>query len=354
MCYSLRRAGISNHIFHLVNEISKQNAEFDVLLFIPSRAKNDFKHLGNIKVIPLPCCGIITRIFWEQIILPPLFFILRLSILHSLGNVAPVLLGKKNVTTIHDVYFLRDTTRFGFAKQLYLTVFVQLSVKLSKFVICVSNYTKSEILHFYSSQEEKIRVIYQGFHKSIPLEQGYEWLKQKHITKPFFLFVGTLEPGKNISSLITAFEKFSLTHQLVLVGKKGWRTELLEPPNISKQLRESLIWTGYLKDEEVATLYSKTVALVLPSTYEGFGLPVLEAMYHGCPVCCSNSSSLPEIASDAAIYFNPLVPEEIAKSMEKIKDTKLRKEIILLGYKNIEKFSWSKCTVQTLALYHQV
>ena len=226
-------------------------------------------------------------------------------------------------------------------------------------IIADSYCTKSDIIKFYEIEDEKIEVIHLA--PSLIFKNTAEWNPPlgktipEIITKnrPYFLSVATLEPRKNLVRTIKAFELLrerekSLKPALILVGKSGWKNEeLLETFHKSKY-NDSIFFTGYLNNEDLISVYQHALAFIYPSLYEGFGLPVLEAMSSGVPVITSNNSSLAEIATDAALCCDPYSVEEIAVSMEKIAESQtLRQNLAALGIQRSNKFSWEKTAKET-------
>ena len=189
--------------------------------------------------------------------------------------------------------------------------------------------------------------------------QNSKLLKEKYRVKgDYILFVGTLQPRKNIERLVEAFSRLKSKVKnlnLVIIGKKGWMYEdILNAPekyNVSDRVK----FLDSVSDEELPVFYQNAICFVLPSLYEGFGLPVLEAMKYGCPVITSNVSSLPEAGGDAALYFNPENVNDIAEKIKKvIEDKTLREEMIQKGYQQIKKFSWEKTARETLQVLEQL
>ena len=168
----------------------------------------------------------------------------------------------------------------------------------------------------------------------------------------FFLYVGTLQPRKNILSLMHAFKAFSTKHpeyKLVIAGKKGWMYQDVFELRSDLDLRDQIIFTGFIPDSAVKALYTHAASFVMPSRYEGFGIPILEAMSYGCPVISSTSSSLPEIGGEACLYFDPDNTSELTEKMElMLADTDLRLSLVAEGKKRIKKFSWERCATDTL------
>ena len=180
-----------------------------------------------------------------------------------------------------------------------------------------------------------------------------------YLYKPYSLFVSTLEPRKNILTLIEAFEylkiNYHIPHQLILVGKKGWKYQDILEKIETSNVKEDIQQLDYLSDELVALFYNQAAAFVYPSYYEGFGLPILEAMTLGAPVITSNTSSLPEVGGEAALYINPHDYYELAQTMLKVIDNStLSKEMIDKGKKQAQKFSWEKTAKATIEAYRSI
>lgn len=252
-----------------------------------------------------------------------------------------------------DLYKLNNWTKYSAMK--------------SKKIITISKSSKNDIIKEYNVEPEKIEVIYPGIknnNMNSPQKKSIEQLFNKYkISRNFILFVGTLQPRKNIVSLIEAFGKLANIKgqvlsikdlELVIIGKKGWMYEeiLRKPADLG--IEESVKFLDFVPDEDLGFFYENAICYVLPSLYEGFGLPVLEAMSYGCPVITSNVSSLPEAGGDAALYADPKNPEEIAdKIFMLMKNKSLREELIQKGFKQVQKFSWEKSAKETLRVLEE-
>jgi glycosyltransferase involved in cell wall biosynthesis len=222
-------------------------------------------------------------------------------------------------------------------------------------VIAVSKTTKKDLVKLYNVPEEKIEVVYNGFEKKINIESSNKY--RVTTDTPYILYVGTLQPRKNINVLIQAFKKFLKNHsdyKLILVGKKGWMYERIFKEVGDLGLQKSVIFTGYLPDEDVVGLYKHAYCYVLPSLYEGFGIPLLEAMSHDCPVISSFAASLSEVGGDACIYFDPQNVDGLVDDLESLQKKDLRTDLIKKGREHIRLFSWEKCAKETLAILESV
>ncbi len=213
-------------------------------------------------------------------------------------------------------------------------------------------------MKLYKIPDQKIEVIYNGYEKlgvessDKNNQSNEEKIKDIATTTDYILYVGTIQPRKNISTLLKAFAKFvqsNPTYKLILVGKKGWMYEKIFEEVTTLNLTNSVIFTGFLPDNTVSKLYQNAFCYVLPSLYEGFGIPILEAMAHGSPVLASYASSLPEIGGEACLYFDPQNPDDLADKLTMLKASpSLRSDLIKKGKERITLFSWDRCGKQTL------
>jgi glycosyltransferase involved in cell wall biosynthesis len=239
-------------------------------------------------------------------------------------------------------------------------------VKKAKRVITISESSKSDIIEEYHVKSGKVAVVYPGI-KPITTLTPHVYPMQEltytyKISKNFLLYVGTLQPRKNIARLIEAFshvlkdEKIANSDlELVIVGKKGWLYEEILAAPEKFEIKDRVKFLDFVPDSDLKEMYRQAACFILPSLYEGFGLPVLEAMQYGCPVITSNVSSLPEAGGDAALYVNPEDVEDIAKKIKKvISDSDFRKDMITKGKKQVEKFSWKDSAEKTLAILEEV
>lgn len=295
---------------------------------------------------------------WSQLFLPANLYLQRgIDVFFSPAHYAPRFCPVPIVTTIHDVAYFYYPQEFV-QKDLYqLKNWTQYSIARSKKVIAVSKTTKKDIMKFYGTPDEKIEVIYNGFEKSEPqtassFEQiGKQYSVHRH---KYLLYVSTLQPRKDVPTLIDAFAKLKETHpefKLVIVGRKGWMFDEIFERARKNNVEESVVFTGYLPDDEVVALYRNAFCYVLPSLYEGFGITILEAMSHGCPVITTYASSLPEVGGEACLYFEPKSSTDLLFNLNLLlTDTELRKNLIEKGKERIKLFSWEKCAEETLKI----
>jgi len=287
------------------------------------------------------------KFLWSQIYLSIYLYLHKnidvyFSPAHYLPRYCPV----PQVVTIHDLAYLYFPEDFIKKDLWQLKNWTKSAINQAKNVIAVSKTTKKDIIKNYNVDEDKVSVVYNGFEKTISGKTAEVKLKK------YILFVGTIQPRKNLEVLIDAFDKFVQTNKdfkLIIVGKKGWLYESIFEKVKIMNLEDKIIFTGHVSDEELISYYKNAFCLVLPSFYEGFGIPVLEAMSYNCPTIVSMTSSLPEIGSDASLYFDPKNSDDLLEKLNTLQnDNKLRKELILKGRQRIKDFSWEKCGRETL------
>lgn len=264
--------------------------------------------------------------------------------------------GIQTTVTIHDLAFKYFPDHFSKKDQRRLHMFADFAVKKADKLIAVSESTKRDILKLYPDVDEsKICVIHHGFDSS-PFQgasMDESILKQHDLeVKKYILYVGAIQPRKNILTLLEAFASERAKYEdmkLVLAGEKAWLwKETLEAVE-RHPFRDDIILTGKVSFSDLATLYASAKMFVFPSLYEGFGIPVLEAMAAGVPVICSDNSSLPEVGGDAALYFDALNVEELASRIGSLwTDEALCATMIRKGRENTKHFSWDECAQETL------
>jgi len=303
---------------------------------------------------------------WTQIGLALQTFTDKIDVLFVPAHTLPIIRkpGLKTVMTVHDLGAEFLPTTHQLKQRLYLGFITKYQLNSATKLIAVSESTKKDLINL-GIKREKIHVIYEGFDTSLFKPQSIDIkdsiLKQFDLeAKKYFLFVGTIQPRKNLANLIRAFKGFLNVFPqteiiLVLAGAKGWLSDEIFTLPKKLGIEERVKFLGRVKDEDLPPLYCGALAFTYPSLYEGFGLPILEAMACNCPVISSNSSSLPEVAGDGAIYADPLSVEQILEAMLKIAENdSLRDNLIEKGSKQAEKFSWEKCAEETLEIFNNL
>ena len=298
---------------------------------------------------------------WTQFALPlNLTFGQKPDVFFSMAHYGPRFSKVPYIVTIHDLSYIHYPELFKKNDLYQLTSWSKYSIKNSVHIITVSQATKDDIVKNYNVTPSKITVTYEGYDKSRFKPQpknSIDRVKKKYkISDDYIIFVGTLQPRKNLERLLEAFNKVTSNQKLetrnlklAIAGKKGWMFDSIFTKVKELGLESRVIFTDYVPDSDLSALISGSQAHVLPSLWEGFGIPVIEAQACGVPVVVSNTSSLPEIVGDSAILINPEDIDSIADGIKKVlTDEKKRSDLVKRGFVNIKRFSWQKCAKQTL------
>ena len=276
--------------------------------------------------------------------------------------VAPLNKDCLRVMTFHDLSFERWPEFFSYRKKLWQKLLMNPKKEAQKAdrIIAISDSTRRDLIDLYNIEPNKIDVVYSGIDQRFqPLSGDFNLVRQKYkLPKKFILYLGTLEPRKNLVGLIKAFEKVKEKipqYKLVIAGAKGWLYEdILKTAQRSKCFADIYI-PGFVEEVDKPALYNLADLFVYPSFFEGFGFPPLEAMACGVPTIVSDSSSLPEAVGQAALMVNPWQIDDLAQAVEVVlKDKLLQEKMINMGLSQAQKFSWSKCAQQTLKVFENV
>ncbi len=341
-----KRVGISEYSYQLLKYFQANEKDFIFKIFLKKSPLPSLpalsSHYSYEVVKPAK--------FWTQFGLPTRLFRKRdIDLFFTTSHYAPRLSPVPTVISVMDLSYIHFPELFKKRDLYKLTNWTKYSSLKAKKIITISNSSKNDIIKFYKIPAEKIEVVYPGIKEikkssmnKIPAKYGVEG--------DFILYIGTLQPRKNVAKLIEAVSLLEDKKvQLVIIGKKGWKyEEILEAPK-KYQVEERIKFLNFVPDQDLPAFYSNAICYVLPSLYEGFGLPILEAMQHGCPVLTSNISSLPEAGGDAAVYFDPYNVDDIASKIEKVmKSDGLREEMKKKGNEHVKNFSWEKSAKKVL------
>jgi glycosyltransferase involved in cell wall biosynthesis len=282
------------------------------------------------------------RILWEQIALPVEASHYRLDVMFNPGFTAPVLAACPLVTVFHDLQHKRHPEHFRWFDLPFWRLLLWASAQRSQRLIAVSEATRGDLLHYYRLSPERITVIPHG------VEPRFFTLGRGHI-EAYVLCVSTLHPHKNLDRLIRAYSRHKHRFRLVLAGMRGFNTRSLERLIAELGVADSVQITGWIAREELYRLYARALSFIYPSTFEGFGMPVLEAMAAGVPTACSDIPPLREVAGDAALFFDPLDESAIATALDSIAtDVAVRARLAEAGPARARGFTWEKTAVATL------
>ncbi len=297
----------------------------------------------------------------ERWALPVEVAIRRPALLHSVDHVAPAWRTWRSVVTLHDLAFMLYPETHTLASRAYYAATGE-SVRHAERVIAVSQRTASDAVRLLGVDPTRIRVVHEAAapafrpHSETELEPLAARLGLKVAPRRYALFVGTLEPRKNVPLLL---EAFALVHReldvnLLVVGSPGWLDEPIFAARAKFGLSDAAQFVGSLGEADLAVLYSHAGVLVLPSLYEGFGLPVLEAMACGAPVVCSNAGPLPEVAGDAAVLLPPEDAQLWARAVLRVfSDPQHAEDLRRRGFARAATFSWNKAAVATREVYRE-
>ena len=354
--------GTETYASGLLSGLSRIVSTEDFLIFVNEQAEDWQLPPGeNFRRVVCPVSGLnrFKRFVYEQSILPRLLREYNVDVLHSLGYVSPLLAHCPTIVTIHDLNFRVSGNGMSLIRRMSLELFVRQSAMRARTILTVSEFSRAQILETFKVQAQKVVVTYLG-PRPLPganpsHRRDSEALRYVQSKVPYILAFSSRSRNKNLGQLIRAFallgERLTHPHQLVLVGHPPSEGGILSVIK-SLSLQEKVIWTGYLDDNSLHSLLKGAQMLVFPSFYEGFGLPVLEAMQSGVPVVCSNRASLPEIAGEAALYFDPSSVEDMAEKIARVASSMiLQDELRQRGYENVKRFSWVDTAQKTLALY---
>ena len=348
--------GVSLYTKNLVENLLKIDQQNEYRLFFSSLRQtipSDFKIQNKkTKIIKIPLPPTVLEPLWNKWHFPSIDkFIGKVDVFHSSDwTQAPSRAAK--VTTIHDFAFLKyPETAHPKIKAVHQRRLAWVK-KEADLIIAVSQATKKDAIEILGIPQEKIKVVYEAGPSDLkPVKDRKKInkvLKKFKISGDYLLSVATLEPRKNLKRIIQAFASLKTKDlKLVVAGKQGWG-------DFKGLSSTNVIFTGYVSREDLEVLYSRALCLTFPSLYEGFGLPILEAMACGCPVLTSNISSMPEVAGQAALLVDPLDQEEIAQGLaQMINNRDLRSDLTKKGFAQVKKFSWEKAARETLKVYKE-
>ncbi len=390
--FSDKRTGTENYSYQLLKSLAKIDQKNTYKVFLRPGAIVDKKEWpSNFQFITLNY-----PFLWTQVGLSIKTFTEPMDVLFVPAHTLPLIRAPwvKTVVTVHDLgsEYLPQTHQLK--QRLYLSLMQNYQLQTATKLIAVSNATKADLVKKVGFNSKKIATIYEGFNDQLYMVQSGKEVKkvlENYKLKPqeFFLFVGTVQPRKNLVRLVQAFSLLvnssldnsltsdSLNEQLanektsneetsseqrvndlklVIVGKKGWMSDEIYSLPQKLGIEQQVKFLDYVKDGDLPALYAGSIALVYPSLFEGFGLPILEAQASGAPVITSNISSMPEVTGKGAILVDPYSVEEIENAMIKVASHKSqvtshkRDQLIKAGLENVKRFSWEKCAKETLRL----
>jgi glycosyltransferase involved in cell wall biosynthesis len=376
--HNYRNGGISRYIRNLLTALANQSGPHEYTIFVNGQdvidrlsdvaGENVMGRSGQTQITYIPESWPesrpISRVAWEQLKLPGLLREKRIDVFHSLANVLPERLpqGCAGVVTLHDLAFLRYPHVLTLSKRLYHRTFTTPSLRRATMIIVNSNSTKRDAIELAGIPAYHIRMVYPCIEErfsNVILDEEIRSFRQAHgLTMGFLLYLGTLEPRKNITTLIEAYAQlrkiYGREEKLVLAGGKGWLFDSIFQSVQELGLESEVLFPGFVSDAEQLLWYHSASVFVYPSLYEGFGMPVTEALACGIPVVTSNVSSLPEAGATLALTVDPHDSDAMARAIYKgLTDETLHQQCQIQAEIVRQQFSAQRMAEETVAVYEQ-
>lgn len=362
-----QNTGTGFYIINLITGLMLHDKKNEYIIFGDKNIIQKFLKIDkkNFKIKNIKFKNRVFRVLWQWFFLSHFLKKQNAELLHSTNYITPLFKNNlKVIVTIHDMTFFIFPKKFTIVKRLFFKYMVPVFVKKADYVITVSENTKKDILKYLHISDKKVFVTYESYHIGYDDESGKknknEVLKKYNLKNDYLLFVGMIEPRKNIISILKAFIELDeeLDKDLVIVGKKGWYYKEIEQfmNNIqNKILKNKIIFTGFVPEQELVYLYQNASIFLYPSLYEGFGIPPLEAMASGIPVITSNTSSLPEVVGDAALLIDPNNYLELKDAIKFLNENyEKRMTMSARGKERAKIFSLNNFVQNTLSVYEKV
>ena len=387
------KSGTEWYSYYLICALAELDTKNHYILYSDTPLADGLAEVVRQKNFRAKILGWPWKFFWTQgrLALEMLFY--PPDILFVPAHALPIIHPRRSVVTLHDIGFRREGNLYersqigaessrrqkviNFLVKLfslgryeatsfdYFEWSTQFSLAHAKAIIAISEFTKKELEEVYGAKSEKIRVIYNGYndrlyHRIESGAKGTSVLASYGLTEPYIFYVGRLEKKKNTAVLVEAFYLLKqrwpeLSHKLYLIGDASFGFDDIKYSIHNFGLDHDVIATGWVAEEDLPYIFSRASAFVFPSNYEGFGIPLLQAMATGTPIAASNVASIPEIAGKAALLFDPTKPEEIAEALYKtLTDEKLREKLRQAGFERVKDFNWDRCAKETLDVLESV
>ena len=364
---SYRSAGIHQYIDNLLRCLPAADPDFRCTVFVGEG--EPVMPGAMVQRTALPTGNPLVRVLWEQLFQPVALWRARPDLLHSLAFVSPIVAPCPSIVTVYDLSFKLAPDKFlqRPAQRLYLSAFAAHSCRRARRVIAISESTKEDVIRFWGIDRDRVDVAYPGLHpafRPLPRPEVESFRARRSLPDRFILYLGTLEPRKNLTTLIRAFSNLQsrsaslrgLSSQisnlhLVLAGAKGWLYHDLFALVQELNLTGKVFFPGFVPADELVLWYNAAAVFAYPSSYEGFGIPVAEALACGRPVVTSNVSSLPEAGGDAAIFAPPSDIDALRDALAHA--LALDPEALARGPAHAARFTWAATAAQTAASYRR-
>ena len=359
------KTGIGRYLYNLVDALQQVDQKNEYFLFIQSDDIEGFNILGTnfhcVTVNSKLLRKTYLRILWEQVVLPFRLKKLQIDLLHSPYFTMPYLSSIKNVVTFHDMtYFILPHVHTPIKREMFKT-YIRLSSRKANAILAISNNTVDDIYKYVKLKDSEVYVTPMGvderFFSNEPCDK--EILSSYGIEQEYFLYVGTIEPRKNILRLLKAYNSLEnetkSKYKLVISGKKGWMYDDIYKYISDNNLHQYIHFTGFVKDEHLPDLYRGAKIFLYVSIYEGFGIPVIESMASGIPCITSNIASMKEVAEESAFTIDPYNEDEIRDAIiQVLNDEKLYEDLRNKGRKRASVYTWKECARKSVLAYEKV
>lgn len=352
------RGGINVYTVNLIENILKLDSETEYLfLYYDKNSLGCYASYTNVKEIWINAP---TKLLWDQIGVPSVLRRENVDIVFNPKLSIPLITKSKKLLMIHGAEQFAVPNAFQWFDRIYTRMAMPLYAKVADKILATTRLGIEDLSHYLGVDRNKFDFVHEGVHKRFKLlpEEQLNTVRQKYRLPPkYILFIGGLYPLKNFKRIVAAFKTIChrIEHKLVVVGFKRFKVhrEIESAKNLMKHGK--IMMAGFVPDEDLPAFYNMADCLVFPSLYEGFGLPVLEAMACNCPVVASKSGCTKEITQDAAFLVDPYNESEIAKGLIKvITNSNLRENLIEKGEKRVRQFSWEKCAAETVEVFRSM
>lgn len=353
----------TENLLRAISELTPTGNKIEVLLSQDYAGNLNTNKNLKINKLAFSTLNRVRRIYYENFELLPYFNKNKFSLYHSTSNILPYFAKVPSVLTIHDLVPVDYPEYSSIETSIYYRLFLSRSIHKAKKIIAVSNKVKEDIINRYGIDPVKIHVVYHGVGEEFKKIHDPQFLKlviEKYkLPKSFLLFIGNLEPRKNLLRVIDAFihlkKHQQINQKLVIAGKNGWEYESIYQKVKLEKMEDEIIFTGYLDRNDLPSIYSLCSLFVFPSLYEGFGLPVLEAMACEAPVMISDRGALPEITDQISPQANAFDVQDIANKIHLLlTNPDIRNKNIQHGMVRAKSFTWKKTAEETLKVYNHI
>jgi glycosyltransferase involved in cell wall biosynthesis len=360
---SFRRAGVSHYIEQVLRHLGYIDRANRYSVYTTrglGAAALGLPPNFAVRSSALPTINPRVRIPWEQFIAPLLLRAVRADVYHGMLNVVPLACPVPSVVTVHDLAFIRFPHTFRSYNRTYLDFATRTSVRRAARICAVSEHTKREVVGLLGVPAERVVVTPDAAREHFQLPDPAalaQFRAQKGLPEQFVFYVGTLEPRKNLPTLLEAYSQVARASQVPLIigGGKGWMYDAIFARLEALNLQEQVRFIGYVPEEELPLWYAAATLFVFPSLYEGFGMPPLEAMSCGTPVVTSNCTSLPEVVGEAGLMVDPTDAEALAEAILRVlRSADLREDMRARGLQRARLFDWHTTAERTLHIYEQL